>query len=98
MKLIPSLLLLLACSPVGLSAQNTAKPAKKPIKEKYSGYLFVYFTSNDKTGESIRYAISSDGFNFRALNNNEPVIASEQISSTGGVRDPHIIRGIDGKT
>lgn len=98
MKLIPSLLLLLACSPLGISAQNTAKPAKKGITKKYSGYLFVYFTSNDMAGESIRYAISNDGYNFRALNNNQPVIASEQISSTGGVRDPHIIRGVDGKT
>lgn len=33
-----------------------------------------------------------------ALNNNQPVIASGQISQTGGIRDPHILRCEDGKT
>jgi arabinoxylan arabinofuranohydrolase len=67
-------------------------------KEKYSAYLFTYFTGNGKNAESIRFAISDDGYHFNALNNNEPVISSSQISTTGGVRDPHIYRGIDGKT
>ena len=66
--------------------------------QKNTAYLFTYFTGNDKTEESIRFAISNDGYNFRALNNNEPVLSSAQISSTGGVRDPHILRGADGKT
>lgn len=67
-------------------------------KDAYQAYLFVYFTGNSKTEESIRFALSNDGYNFRALNNNNPVISSGTISSTGGVRDPHIIRGADGKT
>lgn len=66
--------------------------------QKYSGYLFAYFTGNSKADEAIRFAISKDGYNFRALNNNDPVVSSAQISSTGGVRDPHILRGADGKT
>jgi arabinoxylan arabinofuranohydrolase len=66
--------------------------------QKLSSYLFVYFTGNEKAEESIRFAISNDGFVYRALNNNQPVISSEAISSTGGVRDPHILRGADGKT
>ncbi|GAB2806495.1 glycoside hydrolase family protein [Ferruginibacter profundus] len=66
--------------------------------QKYSAYLFTYFTGNSKADEAIRFAISTDGYNYRALNNNEPVISSLQISSTGGVRDPHILRGADGKT
>jgi alpha-L-arabinofuranosidase len=67
-------------------------------KEPYSAYLFAYFTGNKKSDEAIRFALSQDGYNYRALNNNNPVILSENISSTGGVRDPHILRGHDGKT
>lgn len=63
-----------------------------------NAYLFVYFTGNDVKDESIHYAISADGFNYLALNNNQPVIDSKTISSTGGVRDPHILRAQDGKT
>lgn len=39
-----------------------------------------------------------DGYTYWALNDNEPVIDSKVISSTGGVRDPHILRCEDGKT
>lgn len=67
-------------------------------KSKKTGYLFVYFTGNDKKEEAIHYAISNNGYNFSALNHDEPIISSEKISSTGGVRDPHILRGADGKT
>ncbi|QEC54449.1 family 43 glycosylhydrolase [Flavisolibacter ginsenosidimutans] len=66
--------------------------------QQYSAYLFAYFTGNAKADESIHFAISKDGYNFRALNSNRPVLSSEKISSTGGVRDPHILRGADGKT
>lgn len=43
-------------------------------------------------------AVSPDGYNYYALNGNQPVIDSREISSTGGVRDPHILRCEDGKT
>lgn len=62
----------------------------------YNGYLFVYFTGNFKSQEAIHFALSSDGLTYTALNNNEPVINSENISKTGGIRDPHILRGEDG--
>jgi arabinoxylan arabinofuranohydrolase len=79
----------------GISVVN----AQKAIKEKEKvAYLFVYFTGNNVEEESIHYAISNDGYNYLALNNNQPVIDSKQISSTGGVRDPHILRGEDGHT
>lgn len=68
----------------------------KKKAENTSAYLFVYFTGNAKTDEAIRFALSKDGYNFYALNDNKPVIASETISTTGGVRDPHILRGADG--
>ncbi|AOM79431.1 family 43 glycosylhydrolase [Pedobacter steynii] len=67
-------------------------------KQKNSAYLFTYFTGNGGLEESIRFAISNDGYTYRALNNDQPVISSAAISSTGGVRDPHILRGADGKT
>lgn len=66
--------------------------------QKFDAYLFVYFTGNAKADESIHFAISSDGYNYRALNNNQAVIESSRISETGGVRDPHILRSADGKT
>ncbi|EHQ25005.1 family 43 glycosylhydrolase [Mucilaginibacter paludis] len=73
-------------------ALSTSKPQPN------SAYLFVYFTGNDKSEEAIRFAISADGYHYRALNNNNPVIKSTGISATGGVRDPHILRGANGKT
>jgi len=60
------------------------------------GYLFVYFTGDAKADESIHFALSNDGYNYKALNNNNPVLNSSVISSTGGIRDPHILRGEDG--
>lgn len=65
---------------------------------KYSAYLFAYFTGNGSgNAEAVRFALSKDGYNYKALNNNFPVIDSKLISETGGVRDPHIYRGPDGK-
>jgi hypothetical protein len=61
--------------------------------EGFSGYLFVYFTGNNISQEAIRFALSNDGFIYNALNNNNPVLNSALISSSGGVRDPHILRG-----
>lgn len=64
----------------------------------YDAYLFVYFTGNRIQEEAVRFALSKDGFNYKALNSNMPVIDSKNISETGGVRDPHILRSEDGKT
>ena len=85
--------LLLTLVAVVFSGKGFAQQATKP-----SAYLFTYFTGNAGTEESIRFAISKDGYHFNALNDNQPVISSAAISSTGGVRDPHILRGADGKT
>ena len=63
-----------------------------------SAYLFVYFTGNRMSEEAVRMAVSLDGYNYKALNGNQPVLDSRTISSTGGVRDPHILRSEDGKT
>ena len=72
---------------------------EKTVCEKdYVAYLFTYFTGNHISEEAVCYAVSMDGYSYWALNNNKPVIDSKVISSTGGVRDPHILRCEDGKT
>jgi len=63
-----------------------------------SAYLFVYFTGNSQSQEQIRYGLSNDGINYTPLNYGNPVISSDSISLKKAVRDPHILRGIDGKT
>ncbi|MCJ8164307.1 family 43 glycosylhydrolase [Pontibacter sp. E15-1] len=88
-----------ACSTVGNTAKEESSVADGVESgETNTAYLFTYFTGNSKDEEAIRFALSTDGYTYRALNNNKPVILSEKISSTGGVRDPHILRGADGKT
>ena len=77
--------------------KSAAEKLKKP-SEKYTAYLFSYFTGNRKAEEQIRFAISYDGLNYKTLNFDQPVVPSSLISRTGGVRDPHILRGPDGKT
>ncbi|MTH16067.1 family 43 glycosylhydrolase [Flavobacterium sp. LC2016-01] len=82
-----------------IQAQNNQKGTPPVIAEKdLTAYLFVYFTGNKVEEEAVRYAVSSDGYHYYHLNDNKPVLDSKVISSTGGVRDPHILRGDDGKT
>lgn len=82
-----------------LQAQNNTKGIPPILADKdLTAYLFVYFTGNNVEEEAVRYAISADGYHYYHLNDNKPVIDSKTISSTGGVRDPHILRGDDGKT
>lgn len=73
--------------------------AKKEQKEHtFAGYLFAYFEGGgDKDlQEQLRFAVSEDAKNWYALNSNRPIIASDTISTSGGIRDPHILRGEDG--
>lgn len=78
---------------------TTATARAAAIEEKdMAGYLFVYFTGNDISQEAICFALSNDGLSWHKLNGGRPVIDSKVISSTGGVRDPHILRGEDGHT
>lgn len=78
---------------------TTATARTAAVEEKdMAGYLFVYFTGNDISQEAICFALSNDGLSWHKLNGGHPVIDSKVISSTGGVRDPHILRGEDGHT
>lgn len=72
--------------------------AEKIEEKDLAAYLFVYFTGNHISQEAVCYAVSMNGYTYWALNDNKPVIDSKVISSTGGVRDPHILRCEDGKT
>lgn len=84
--------LVLLCGILMTNAQE-----KTTVEKDYVAYLFSYFTGNAVHEEQVHYAISNDGYNYIALNDNKPVIASKDISSTGGVRDPHILRRDDNK-
>ena len=66
--------------------------SSQPMKH----YLFAYFNNNTTEGQQVCYAVSDDGIHFSPLNGGKPVIASDTIARSGGVRDPHILRGNDG--
>ena len=57
---------------------------------KLEKYLFCYFTGNAPEEERVHFALSHDGYNFVALNNNEPVI--KQTLGKKCCRDPFIFR------
>lgn len=81
---------------LGLMTLTTMVSAKK--QEPMTSYLFCFFSNNTPEGEQIRYAISDDGFNYRSLKDGKPVVLSDTIALTKSIRDPHILRGQDGKT
>lgn len=64
------------------------------MENKNSRYLFCHFVDNGENQERIHFAVSKDGYNFRPLNNNEPVII--QTKGKKCVRDPYILKGEDG--
>ncbi|RZJ73825.1 family 43 glycosylhydrolase [Flavobacterium sp.] len=89
-KFLLHTLLVLTVFPTAIFAQRTF------AEKDFSGYLFAYFTGNKVEEEALRFAVSPDGFKFYALNANNAILDSRKISETGGIRDPHILRGEDG--
>ena len=89
-------LLLLGLNLAYGQVNSLAKPSSP--NSAFSGYLFAYFEGGgDKNlQEQLRFAVSEDARNWYALNGNRPIIASDTISESGGIRDPHILRGEDG--
>ena len=85
---------------VGSPAQLTELGIPLSVQPKTEAYLFAYFEGrgDNMKQEQIRFAISENGRDWKALNGNNPVLDSDVISNTGGVRDPHIMRGADGKS
>ena len=74
-------------------------------------YVMAYFTGNyNRENESLRYAVSTDGINFHALNKGLPVTSidnptgltvyptgtAQSANATGNIRDPYILRKQDG--
>lgn len=57
-------------------------------------YLFCYFLGNEPEEERVCFAVSEDGYHFKPLNNNKPVIV--QKTGTKCCRDPFILRDING--
>lgn len=90
------LFILMLCFAIGKGVLHAAESIVQQPKE--VAYLFAYFIGNAVKDESLHWGISLDGYNYYALNGNKPVMNSKEISSTGGIRDPHILRGHDGKT
>ena len=87
--------LLLEALTLGLPmTAKTDKKARQPSD--FAGYLFAYFEGGGSQREHLRFALSEDALHWYALNDNLPVIASDTISTSGGIRDPHILRGEDG--
>lgn len=84
---------------LAMLAPVQAKTVRNAAKEKYAGYVFAYFEGGGegKLQEHLRFAVSEDAKNWYALNGNKPVVMSDTISESGGIRDPHILRGEDGQ-
>ena len=57
-------------------------------------YLFAYCKGNEPENESINFAVSEDGYKFTPLNGNEPFLFNEK--GTKGIRDPFLVRAVDG--
>jgi len=93
----PFILLTILLLAIVLNAQGQAYKFG-PADKDFAGYLFTYFKGNAVKDEAVCFAISTNGYNYRALNNNEPILATKEISSTGGVRDPHLLRSEDGRS
>lgn len=68
--------------------------------KKFEGYLFAYFegSGDGANQEQLRFATSVNTKDWYALNSNQPVLNSDQIANSGGIRDPHILRSQDNKS
>ena len=93
-----TILFLMAISLQASAQVTTPLASRRGVGGEAAGYLFAYFEGggDQKLMEQLRFAVSEDAQNWYALNGNRPIIASDSISESGGIRDPHILRGEDG--
>lgn len=80
--------------PMHDTVSRTVKTGEKINTE---AYLFAHFVGTESSAneEQIYFSVSEDGLNWTTLNDNQPILISDKGEK--GVRDPHIIRGEDGK-
>lgn len=95
MKHGKSLFAALVLAAFGMSGAYASVATDVPSADEYDSYLFVYFPSN--ADENLYYAISTDGFNYTPLNHGRMVMSSDTVAIKKGIRDPHILRGEDGR-
>ena len=81
------------------------EPSDVALDTTKTKYLYTYFTGNSTNGESLHYAVSDDGIDFKPVNNGLPVwdstaswsITQYPTGSTSGVatskhvRDPYML-------
>ena len=85
------ILLMIAALSLTAQAQNKQKSARKTPK--MGAYVMVYH--KDAT-HSLHMALSYDGYNWTAMNDDQPVVGGDTIAQQHGIRDPHIYRAPDG--
>lgn len=100
----------LAFKSVVLYTGTTTKSGNKTfVSADKDKYVLTYFTGNDEAGETLHMAVSDDGMNWEALNGNNPIWSSANLSGTeqsypdnsgvaasGHVRDPYAFQAQDG--
>ena len=79
----------LAGKNVNIGTYSTISAEKPDV-----AYLFAYFLGNSPEQERLSYAVSTDGYNFKALNGGRAVWQSSV--GTECLRDPYIFKGEDG--
>ena len=79
----------LAGKEVNIETYSTISTKKPDV-----AYLFAYFLGNSPEQERLSYAVSTDGYNFKALNGGRAVWQSS--AGTECLRDPYIFKGEDG--
>ena len=74
---------------------NVVVIAKKET-DPFVGYLYAYFSGDESRldDQQIYFSISKDGITWEDLNENNPVLVS--VLGDKGVRDPYIVRSIEG--
>jgi hypothetical protein len=89
-----TILFLMAISLQASAQVTTPLASRRGVGGEAAGYLFAYFegSGDQNLMEQLRFAVSEDAQNWYALNGNRPIIASDSISESGGIRDPHILK------
>lgn len=77
---------------------SRAQDALQARADEYEAYFFAYFTGNTIEGEKIHFAASNgnNALDWQELNGGQPVLTSTM--GTRGLRDPFVLRSVDGGT